>query len=229
LDENLKSVNDALGLDSTYYSDMYSSGYKEYLAKQAAISNSGNSQFTNYKDQLKLYRDNLGYTGLDATKTALQSGIEMLIGTKALQGVRGLTTGARVFGSSAIPEVGHYIDQEVREGNKVDGNTVTNALGSAAVVGGTELVGGKLFGHGNLENLTDALMQGTRVRGSAVKNMGTEMALEGVFQEPVQNAAGTALHNYENDRDLSEGQGQGLAQSQVLGVASSGIMSAPAN
>ena len=153
----------------------------------------------------------------------------MLIGTKALQGVRGLTTSARVFGASAIPEVGHYIGQEKAEGNKVDGNTITNALGSAVVVGGTELLGGKLFGHGNLENLTDALMQGTRVRGSALKNMGTEMLLEGVVQEPVQNAVGTALHNYENNRDLSEGQGQGLAQSQVLGAASSGIMSTPAN
>ena len=229
LNDNLTSVHNALGLDSTYYSDMYSSGYKEYLAKQDAIGKSGNSQFTNYKDQLKLYRDNLGYAGLDATKTALQSGVEMLIGTKALQGVRGLTTGARVFGSSAIPEIGHYIGQEKAEGNKVDGNTITNALGSAAVVGGTELLGGKLFGHGNLENLTDALMQGTRVRGSAVKNMGTDMLLEGVIQEPIQNVVGTALHNYENNRDLSEGQGQGLAQSQVLGAASSAIMSTPAN
>ena len=229
LDNNLTSVHDTLGLDTAYYRDMYSSDYKEYLAKQDAIGNSGNSQFTNYKDQLKLYRDNLGYAGLDATKTALQSGIEMLIGTKALQGVRGLTTSARVFGSSAIPEIGHYIGQEKAEGNKVDSNTITNALGSAAVVGGTELLGGKLFGHGNLENLTDALMQGTRVRGSAVKNMGTDMLLEGGLQEPIQNAVGTALHNYENNRDLSEGQGQGLAQSQVLGTTSSGIMSTPAN
>lgn len=118
---------------------------KNTLAKQTDIGNSGNSQFTNYKDQLKLYRDNLGYAGLDATKTALQSGVEMLIGTKVLQGVRGLSTGARVFGSSAIPEIGHYIGQEKAEGNKVDGNTITNALGSAVAVGKTlELIGGKL-------------------------------------------------------------------------------------
>ena len=30
-----------------------------------------------------------------------------------------------------------YIGQEKADGKKVDGNTVTNALGSAAVVGGT--------------------------------------------------------------------------------------------
>ena len=231
LNDNLKSANDILGLDNgeQFYADAHSQGYKDYKAKEAAIGNSGNTELDKYKAQLKHYSDNLGYAGLDVLKTVVQSGTELLLGTKALNAVRGLSTGAKVFTSSAVPSFGHYIDQERQNGN-VDYNTLVNAGISSAVVGGTEWVGGKLFGRGNVENLvTDLMSNPTSKINTPFKNVFTEAATEGVVQEPIQNAAETALHNYENRDPLSKGQGQGLAQSQVLGAASGGGMAAPAN
>lgn len=230
LNKRVQTVNDFSGFDPTFYEQKYSKSHQDFLAKQRAITQSGMSETDQAKAELKLLWENPSDTGLEVVKTALSSGVELLLGAKALKSIVGLSSTAKVAASTVPSAMGHYISDEATKGS-VTSATVANALGVGVFTGATTAYGSKLF-RGEAESmLVNKVLGNTASRevspltlSTAIKMAGKSGAEE-VPEELLQNAAENTTHNKENNRDLSKGIGASSVDSVVYGFHSGALTS----